>query len=227
MGRLHHIRDTYINNIETALSVNENCRFVLLNYNSPDRLDDWVNEHLTHYIDQNILQYIRTSRPTTFSQSKTKNITSLHATTDIVCNLDADNYLTTAYVDKVLSIFNSDSAPTHQIVNFGNFGDIGGRVACMKKDLIEIGGYDESFDGYGFDDYDFLFRFEKHFKIKRTSLCDLYEKDEFESITGEVIRHEKCLFEKHRHKENQQRSQDNIRNHRFVVNQGKTWGVLE
>jgi hypothetical protein len=100
-------------------------------------------------------------------------------------------------------------------------------VACLKDELIDIGGYDESFDGYGYDDYDFCFRFEKFHKTRRISLCDLYEEIDFQRVTGDIIRHEKCLFEEHRHKENQQRSQDNIRNRRFVANQGKAWGVLE
>lgn len=35
----------------------------------------------------------------------------------------------------------------------------GAFFACWKKDMVEIGGWDESFEGFGFDDFDLFMRF--------------------------------------------------------------------
>ena len=225
MGRLHHIQETYIKNIQTVLDVDINSKFVLLNYNSQDSMHDWVQTNLKEYMSNGIVKYIRTTKPQVFSQSHTKNITARHAETDIVCNLDADNLLTSLYVEQLLDYFNGDNQ-SHKISKPRANGGYAGRIACYKKDLIEIGGFDESMTGWGVEDDDFLTRFKMYFYP-----CDLMVPD---ISPEEVIIHPK------NHKQNLESRKVNTKIHKkticefnksrdrtmLIVNRGISWGKI-
>lgn len=162
MGRLNHLSQTYIHNIETALSVDCNSKFVLLNYNSQDGMHEWVQENLSNHIQKGALKYLHTSTPQEFSQAHTKNITSKHADADIVCLLDADHFLTKRYVQQNLLFFNQEP-DSHKISRPEAEGGKGGRIAFEKKDFLEIGGFDERMKGWGHEDSDFYYRFKNYF----------------------------------------------------------------
>lgn len=162
MGRLNHLRQTYIHNIETALSVDRNSKFVLLNYNSQDGMHEWVQNNLSTHIQKGTVKYLHTSTPQQFSQSHTKNITSKHADADIVCLLDADHFLTKYYVQQNLLFFNQDP-DSHKISRPKAEGGKGGRIVFEKKDFLEIGGFDERMKGWGHEDTDFYYRFTHYF----------------------------------------------------------------
>ena len=174
MGRLNHLSQTYIHNIETALSVDHNSKFVLLNYNSQDGMREWVQENLSSYSQKGTLKYLRTSTPQEFSQSHTKNITSKHADSDIVCLLDADHFLTKYYVQQNLLFFNQES-DSHKISRPKAEGGKGGRTAFEKKDFLEIGGFDERMKGWGHEDTDFYYRFTHYFDNVSEIIPDIEE----------------------------------------------------
>ena len=162
MGRLNHLSQTYMQNIETALSVDRNSKFVLLNYNSQDGMHEWVQENLSNHIQEGTLKYLHTSTPQEFSQAHTKNITSKYADTDIVCLLDADHFLTKYYVQQNLLFFNRES-DAHKISRPNEVEGRGGRIIFEKKDFLEIGGFDERMKGWGHEDTDFYYRFTHYF----------------------------------------------------------------
>ena len=54
MGRTYQLQKTYIQNIEDNLPYGD-VNFVLLNYNSQDGMDEWVNESLSDYIKKGLL----------------------------------------------------------------------------------------------------------------------------------------------------------------------------
>lgn len=161
MGRLHHLQETYIKNIQTALDVDVNSKFVLLNYNSQDGMHDWVQTNLKDYMAQGIVKYLKTTKPRVFSQSHTKNITARSADADIVCNLDADNFLSRDYLAQNLTFFKNNKYE-HKISKPPAGGN-SGRIMCYKKDLLEIGGFNECMTGWGFEDNDFFKRFKMYF----------------------------------------------------------------
>lgn len=163
MGRLNHLKRTYIRNIETALSYNKEYTFTLLNWNSGDGMDEWVHTHLQEYIGNGVVKYIHTKKPTTFSQAITKNITMKNSTGDIVCNLDADNFLTRKFLEKINEIFKSN---TPIIVSGEQQKGIAGRIVCRKEHLYELKGFDENLKGWGYEDLDFISRFEKYYHVK-------------------------------------------------------------
>ena len=92
MNRLSHLKKTLEKNICDNL-VYENLEFILLDYNSTDGLENWAKNDLKNYIEKGILKYYRTSEPNSFHRSHSRNVAMKLASGDIVCNLDADNFL--------------------------------------------------------------------------------------------------------------------------------------
>jgi predicted glycosyltransferase involved in capsule biosynthesis len=166
MGRRHHIEKTYLKNIETALKVHDKCEFILLNWNSQDGLDDWVQKNLTAYREKGIVKYLRTQKPQEFHQSRTKNITGKNATGHVVCHLDADNILVSKYIESILSEFKNDENKLLKC----NGGPLGGRMSCLRKSFVRLRGYDEAMTGWGHEDNDFVERFRTFFSAKLTTL---------------------------------------------------------
>lgn len=162
MERLHHLSETYIKNIDTALKFDDTITFVLLNYNSRDGMDRWVNENLNTYIQSGVVRYMHTTVPTEFSQSHAKNITMKHGSGEVVCNLDADNFLSEKFLRKLYSVFAKSDGPV--ILAGEQLEGVAGRIACRKEHLYELGGFDEyTFTGWGGEDLDFIHRFELHY----------------------------------------------------------------
>src|SRR5690349_9158200 len=91
MNRLHQLEETLLQNIKDNEGY-DNLEFVVLNYNSQDGMDEWVREHLSDYISIGKVNYYKTSEPTIFSHSHSKNLMFKLAKGDIVCNVNADNY---------------------------------------------------------------------------------------------------------------------------------------
>ena len=85
--------------------------------------------------------------------ARAKNLAHNKATGDILINVDADNYLSVEYVKGVLDLFNEDM----NIIVYGE-KEVGGRIAISRENFIKLGGYDERFEDWGYDDIDFIYR---------------------------------------------------------------------
>ena len=86
--------------------------------------------------------------------SRAKNIAHDMASGEILVNVDADNFLSRDYIDGVLNLFNKDM----DIIIHGEGEGVGGRIAISKFNYLRLGGYDERFRSWGFDDVDFIYR---------------------------------------------------------------------
>ena len=229
MGRAHQIKETYIQNIEDNLP-HGNVDFVLLNYNSPDDIDQWVSKNLKNYIDKKIVTYLKTSKPAKWSMSITKNITGRHAKNDIICWLDADNFTGKFFTKYLRREFNKNRDIVCRVR--GGRG-CSGRVSILKKYFEEIKGYDESFVGWGHDDTDFSERCKHHFGLEEIRISNQTNKDEKPDITadyickknpvGYALTHD--ITNPNRQGPNKKISQQNIDSGRYIVNDGQ-WGVL-
>jgi hypothetical protein len=85
---------------------------------------------------------------------RAKNIAHFKALGDILINVDADNYLSREYVNGVLDLFSKDM----NIIVYGEEDNIGGRIAISRFNFHRLGGYDERFKDWGYDDIDFIYR---------------------------------------------------------------------
>ena len=157
--RAFHIKQTLEKNIIDNLDY-DNLEFVLLDYNSEDDLQEFVFSKLKKYIDSGILKYYKTNLPTSFNMANAKNNAHYLAIGDIVCNLDADNYTGKDFAFYINYVCNKNEHPigSSKEKNLVNIllddGDFGGRIFMFKRDFLSLGGYDESFVYWGFDDND-------------------------------------------------------------------------
>jgi cellulose synthase/poly-beta-1,6-N-acetylglucosamine synthase-like glycosyltransferase len=100
MNRLSHLQETLIENIEDNLLISD-VEFILLDYNSSDGLENWVKS-LTKYLDNGILTFYRTDTPIVYHRSHSRNMAIRLSEADIVCNLDADNFLGKNFANTVI-----------------------------------------------------------------------------------------------------------------------------
>ncbi|MGS2762891.1 glycosyltransferase family 2 protein [Sinomicrobium sp. M5D2P9] len=159
MNRLEYLKQTLPQNIKDNLSYPD-VEFVVLNYNSTDGLDTWINNEMRGYLEDKTLIYAETRKPCYFRRSHAKNIAAKMATGDIICNVDADNYLGEGFAAYVNDHF-SKKPNSFLSVNKNAFSkDCYGRICVPKKHFTTITGYDESMVGYGFEDFDLVNRLE-------------------------------------------------------------------
>ena len=115
---------------------------------------------MNKYIEKGILKYLKTEEPKYFLRSHSKNIASIHASGEIVCNVDADNFIGYEFADYINTCFNENDnifLSADQILS--DKGCIG-RICLKKNDFMEVRGYDESMRDYGFEDNDLINRLE-------------------------------------------------------------------
>ncbi|MEO0516611.1 MAG: galactosyltransferase-related protein [Cyanobacteria bacterium P01_A01_bin.116] len=168
--RLDHLEKTFLQNIVDNQAYS-NCEFLLLNYNCPNpNTEAWVKEVLTPYIETGKVSYYFFPDAPTFDRSHARNLAFRLAKGEIICNIDADNFIGTgfvAYVSAMLSQKNSFLCGPR------DGRSLGGRICVHRKDFQITGGFDERFRSYGPEDLDFT---------KRLALSGLQKK---------VIQHEK------------------------------------
>ncbi|WP_175456761.1 glycosyltransferase [Proteiniphilum saccharofermentans] len=176
MNRLHHIQQTLQRNIEDN-NLDDSVEFVLLDYNSSDGLENWIKEYMTEYIDCGILSFYRTLIPELYHRSHSRNVAFRLARGNIVCNLDADNFLGNSFAAEMLNEFsiNNNIFYTSDLSST----DIYGRIVLLKKDFIEIGGYNEDLEGYGHEDADLFNRLVKKGIVQKY----FYNRDYYNAIS--------------------------------------------
>lgn len=221
-GRSAYIKQTLPGNIALAKQVLEDFEFVLLNYNSPDDLNEWVQQELKAEIDAGIVRYIKTDEPQYFRHAHAKNIAHKHATKDIVVNVDADNCLSLFYLYALGTLKENDILSV--AYSWKYVPSTFGRLAMFKSKFLEIGGYDESLNkGWGYEDDDLLNR-SVAYGLNRRIIASL--------LIGSVIPHtaeERHLYTQDKtpdHETAKIRSITNITEGRLIANVGQEWGAL-
>jgi predicted glycosyltransferase involved in capsule biosynthesis len=217
MGRLEDIKRTYLENISICERFGLECEFVLLNWNSPDDLDIWVNQNLTPYISKGLVKYLVNTDAVEFSQSKTKNTTLKNSSGDMLCTLDADNLISDKFLEELASSF---SCGENNILQCEG-GPMAGRIAFLKKSFLKIRGFDESMSGWGWEDRDFVLRFTKFFNTELKTLSKYCCGRAFFQTEEDRTPHGQRMNEM---KRNRNISNANIRRGNFVVNP-EEWGM--
>lgn len=191
MNRLHHIKETLQRNIEDNLDY-PNAEFVLLDYNSSDGLQEWVKENLNEFVLAGKLIYARTESPSYFRRSHSRNLAFKIATGDLVCNVDADNFIGSGFATFLANIFRKTRNVFVAADNTGKYyriNDAVGRFCGWREDFFDINGYDEKIDGYGFEDVDLCERLHqlgrKKVVIKDVSYLKTVEHDHAERVKNE------------------------------------------
>lgn len=159
--REHHLKKTLPINIKATN--NFNVEFCVLNYNSSGDLDDWIKEKYSAEIKSKLIKYYKTDKPKYFHMSHAKNMVHKMASGEILCSLDADTFIHPELCNIIIRFFRSNNC----------FLRRDGLMIIRNKDFIGLGGYDENFVGWGWEDVDFSLRSAK-FGINPIELDVLY-----------------------------------------------------
>lgn len=188
MNRLHHLKKTLIQNIADNIDYPD-LEFIILDYNSNDGTEAWVAENMAEYINSGLLKFYRTEAPQTFDRSHSRNMAFRLAGGDLVCNVDADNYIGPGFANYIASAF-KNTEKVFLTPNF-YFRDVIGRLAIRKNDFLHSGGYNETMKGYGFEDMEYYHRLVKagmlHHKISNRTFLKVIHHDNEERFANEPI----------------------------------------
>ena len=226
MGRLHHLQQTLPANLLNSESYIDR-EFVILNYNSQDQLHEWMPT-LGPWLDRGVVRYFRTKIPQHFSATHAKNIAHKQATGDIVCNIDADNYVVEGFCEYLADLLADGNTLFHSYSTdvSGNHGCCG-KIAVRKEHFLSVNGYDEEQSmGWGWEDVSFRYRVIEHNKLR--------------AIRGDFrwnysVGHDNDERIKNFQNKNILDSQDwsvsrlmelSVKNE-YVVNKNKNWGYVE
>jgi hypothetical protein len=166
--RIGHLRETLAENIRhNPPGRNYDVEFVLLDYNSPDGLKDWIlgDRTLKPHREDGTLRYVSFPGAGKFNPAPAKNMACRAATGDILCNLDGDNFLGPGFAAMLAHTFRETPSalvvPALALFLNKTQEECGfyGRIALRKEDFFRLGGYDETrWKGWGPEDDDFINR---------------------------------------------------------------------
>ncbi len=155
MGRVHDFVQTFPRNLADAASY-PHVEFVILDYNSRDGLEEWVAKNLMPQIESGRVVYAKTSEPRYYSMAHSRNVAFKIASGDLVCNVDADNWIAPGFPEILNRLANE--RPERAIFAKGH-RLLRGRIAFFRHEWEHLlGGYSEELQGYGHDDRDLVNR---------------------------------------------------------------------
>ncbi|PSL43871.1 glycosyl transferase family 2 [Chitinophaga niastensis] len=163
MNRIEQVKVTLPLNIKENERFS-NLKFLLLDYNSSDGLEEWVRENLEEHILSGKLTYYKYHDAPFFNASHSRNMLFRLSKNDIICNVDADNIVYGEFTEHIMAQYRRN--PEVLIVTDlskekYDMRDAVGRFCCRRNDFIQVGGYDESIVGYGFEDVDLYKRISR------------------------------------------------------------------
>ncbi len=190
MNRLHHIKQTLYKNIIDNINYGEEfLEFVILDYNSQDGLEDWIreDEQLRAFCEKGIVKCYRAPDPTFFDRSHSRNMCMKLGQGEIICNVDADNFLGENFAEYINEKFvNNESC---FIVSSYEKRDCIGKVCIYKADFLKMKGYDERMSNYGFEDLEFYNRLElnniRAIQFRDTKFTNVIHHDHIERVSNE------------------------------------------
>ena len=162
-GRTQHVQETLPANLRN----NTKAKFILVNYNSPDHLDDVIRKQYMDVIESGRLSVYRFTEPGPFRMAHAKNLAHRLGAmegADVLVNMDADNFAGPdfdQYVASRLEAYEGEAFLWAHMRKGEMRRGISGRIAVTTHSFLEAGGYDEVFATWGPDDKDFNSRLHR------------------------------------------------------------------
>lgn len=159
MGRLHHLKHTLLQNMKDNQDY-PRLEFVVLDYNSPDGMQEWILENCAEEIASGYLRYYHFADAEFFRFSHSRNLAFRLSEGRIVCNVDADNYTGKDFAFYVAEHLHPGKVLTGcKIKPDGTLDptmDEGtvGRLAAYREAIHHAGGFDEEMESWGYEDMD-------------------------------------------------------------------------
>ncbi|MGB4058397.1 MAG: galactosyltransferase-related protein [Alphaproteobacteria bacterium] len=164
MGRIEHLKQTLVENMRGNPSSQDiDVEFCVLDYNSPDGLEEWIKSdpQMVDAMEAGFLRYGKNHDVEKFHMAHAKNQAKRLATGEVLCNIDADNFTGDGFANYLANVFKKNdqivvSPSSHTIGELK--GGVGGRIAVKREYFEMLGGYDERFKMWGNEDTDFVRR---------------------------------------------------------------------
>ncbi|HSH90015.1 MAG TPA: glycosyltransferase family 2 protein [Ramlibacter sp.] len=154
--RLVHLRETLPRNLAWHEG-DPDVEFVIVNYNSGDDLQGWIQRTCGPQLESGRVVHFFNPEPATFRASHAKNQAFRLARGSILCNLDADNFTGpgfAAYVRtqlRALDFLSGGLIEGDRIVAT-NVRGVEGRNVVPRELFHALGGFDEDFSSWGYED---------------------------------------------------------------------------
>ena len=219
-GRLHHIKQTLLSNLEVAREYFPRVEFVLIDYDSGDFLMPWVKRYCGEFLREGVLRCFSSAISLRyFHMSHAKNVAHSFARGSILCNLDADNFIQDSLLRVLFDVFTR--APSSIVYGLGCAS---GRIAITKENFVLLGGYDEAMEGWGWDDLDFFKRAVGFLRINPVLVegMDLF----LRHSSKERLENYKVPSLDYYWLRNGRIHRGNMYFKRYVANLGKPWGAF-
>lgn len=226
MDRTYDLKKTLLKNIEDNSSY-PNLEFVVLNYNSSDDMHAFMTSNdIKYLIKMGIVKYFITRTPKFYSMSHSRNIAFKNANGQIVTNVDADNFTGKGFAKFLNEL--AEICPSKAFFTKGK-RMMHGRIGMYKDEFLNIGGYNEDLNGYGFDDHDLMIR-AMNSGFKMMWWAGISEEDFSNRIRTPRNTVSKNMQNKNwrqTEKENKIISMTAINSGILIANQNRKWGCAE
>jgi hypothetical protein len=196
-GRAQHIELTLPKNLADNARC-ESSKFILLDYNSQDHLQPYLQTHHQADIESGRLIVYSSPSQVGFRMAPAKNMAhrlGILEGADVLVNLDADNYTGEGFGDYIASEFAAHRGMFMwaRMIQHGPGRmprGINGRIAVTPDQFFNVGGYDEKYHTWSPDDKDFNLR------LRRLG----YQTREIDPRYLDAVRHnDKLRFREYKH----------------------------
>lgn len=141
-GRLWQIKQTLHVNLNKISTLN-GVDLILLDYHSEDGLEQYVKENFQNELILGKLKYFKLiSKAPYFDASYAKNIAHCLSHSDIVFNLDADNFIGETYLE-LINLNRKEILINQDYIHI----DKSGRIGLYREDFYALRGYNEAMKG--------------------------------------------------------------------------------
>ncbi len=139
-GRLHHLKQTL-----PTMAAQQPDELIVVDYSCPDSTGDWVEDAFPQ------ARVVRVPGQAGFNASRARNAGAAAATSEWLFFVDADILMATGLGDALRAGLRPGNFYRPQFRrDKGEFGSF----ACRAADFAAIEGYDEVFEGWGYEDTD-------------------------------------------------------------------------
>lgn len=164
-GRTQHLKETLPGNLADNADY-DNLVFVILDYNSPDDLELYLQTFHSGAIERGRIVVYKNYLAGAFRMAHAKNMAhrcGMLEGADILVNLDADNFTGPGFARYIADRFTCEEAVfLWAPMQKGKMDrGISGRIVVNSHDYMKAGGYDERFRTWSPDDKDFNIRLRR------------------------------------------------------------------
>lgn len=215
-GRTHYLKEVLPLSIEAA-NMSPPIEFVIVNYDSPDDLDEYIKTVPDMLKNGNYLTYVKVEDKPNFHMAHARNVAIKSSTGDYVIISGTEIGFKPEFFPYIREKLNTG-------LTYLNPARWGALIVCERNLAIEMGGFDERFEMYGPEDKDFCARvyrrgipFNKY--PVELSWC-------LRQTMEERYRHYRLRSYKHISKIMHDIYDENNANNVLVVNEGIEWGKI-